>query len=192
MHVERGLGRCVGYAMQRDGPISVFLRVGYLLLGGWLTAFGVTNYLGGHHPVIALGLHLAVMVAGIIFLLSLFAMSRSELPGMVILSIFLLAMGVIPFESAFHFHSDNLVGVILWGISLLAGCLISMGLAEKQWGDRLSLAFLSVWLIIWPMPAFAEERRIEILFTALLPVLTGLVILANALTILLRPRSDVS
>lgn len=178
--------------MQKDGPISVFLRVGYLLLGGWLTAFGVTNYLGGHYQIVVWGLHLAVMISGIIFLFSLFAMSRSELPGMIILSIFLLAMGVIPFESAFRFNSGNLVGVILWGISLLAGCLIPMGLAEKRWGDRLSLAFLSVWLIIWPMPAFTDERGIELLFMALLPVLTGLVVLANALIILLRPRSDVT
>jgi hypothetical protein len=175
--------------MQRDGPIKTFLRVGYLLLGGWLVVFGAANYLDGHHPIIVWALHLTVMIVGIIFLFSLFTMSKNELPGMVILSIFLLAMGVIPFESSFHFHSDNLVGAILWGVSLLAGCLIPVGLAEKRWGDRLSLAFLSVWLIIWPIPAFADERKIVLLFEALLPVVVGLIILTNSLIVFLRPKT---
>ncbi len=176
--------------MKETGPLRVFLRAGYLLLGGWLVMFGVTNYLGVHHPIVIAALHLTVMLAGIAFLFSLSVMSRGELAGMIVLAIFLLAMGVIPFESAFQFRSGNLVAMILWGNSLLAGCLIPIGLAEKRWGDRLSLAFLSVWLIIWPIQAFTGERHIKLMFTALLPAVTGLAILANALIAVVRHRPN--
>lgn len=176
--------------MQKELPIRTFLRIGYLVLGGWLLLFGLTNYFGWHHPVIVWGLHLCVMIVGIVFLFSVFAVSKNELPGMVILSVFLLAMGVIPFESVFYFHPDNLVGIILWGISLLAGCLIPLSLGEKRWGDRFSLSFLSVWLIIWPISVFSDERRITLIFEALLPALTGVIMLTNCLIVLLRPEPE--
>lgn len=173
--------------MQNELPIHTVLRVGYLLLGGWLVLFGLAHYLGGSHPIFVWLLHPGAMIVGIVFLFCLFAVSKSELAGMIILSMFLLAMGVIPFESAFRFQSDNLVGITLWGISLLAGCLIPLGLGGKGRGDRFGLALLSVWLIIWPLPALAGDRRISLMIDALLPAFTGGVILITSLLALTRP-----
>ncbi len=174
--------------MQKELPTRTLLRVGYLILGGWLLLMGPAGYLGWNHPVVVWGLHLSVMIVGIVFLLSLPIVSKNELPGMVILSVFLLAVGVIPFESVLHFHSDNLMGVVLWGLSLLAGCLIPLSLGEKRWGERFGLAFLSVWLIIRPLSAFSDERHITLIVGTLLPGFTGIILIVTSLFILLRPR----
>jgi hypothetical protein len=176
--------------MQNELPMHTIVRIGYLLLGGWLFLFGLAGYIGRDHPVFAWVLHPGAMIVGIIFLLSLFAISKSELAGMIILSVFLLGMGVIPFESVFRLEPGNLVGIILWGISLLAGCLIPLGLAEKGWGDRLGLALLSVWLIIWPLPIVANEPCIGLMIDALLPALAGCIILIGSLLVLLRARRE--
>ncbi len=153
---------------------------------------GLANYFGWHNAAVIWGLHLSVMIVGIVFLFSLFAVSKNELPGMVILSMFLLALGVVPFESVFYFHSDNLVGIVFWGVSLLAGCLIPLSLSEKGWGDRFSLSFLCVWLIIWPISAFSDERRISIIFETALPAVVGTMLFANNLIRLLTPKPESS
>ncbi len=176
--------------MQNELPIRTTVRVGYLLLGGWLLLFGLASYVGGRYPIVAWVLHPGAMIVGIIFLFCLFAVSKSDLAGMILLSVFLLAMGVIPYESVFRFKSGNLLGMIIWGVSLLAGCLVPLGLAEKRWGDRFGLALLSVWLIIWPLPVIADEPRIGLMINALLPALAGCVILTNSLVVLLRPKRE--
>jgi hypothetical protein len=173
--------------MQKELPTRTLLRIGYLILGGWLVLMGPAGFFGWNHPAIVWALHLSVMIVGIVFLLSLPAVSKNELPGMVILSVFLLAVGVIPFESVLYFHSDNLIGIILWGLSLLAGCLIPLNLSEKRWGERFALAFLSVWLIIRPISAFSDERHIALIVGTLLPGFTGIILLVTSLVILLRP-----
>ena len=177
--------------MRNELPIRTIMRVGYLLLGGWLLLFGLANYVGGRDPIVVWVLHPGAMITGIIFLFCLFAVSRSELAGTILLSVFLLAMGVIPYETVFRFESGNLLGMILWGVSLLAGCLIPLGLAEKGWGDRFGLALLSVWLIIWPLPVIADEPRIGLMIDTLLPALAGCVILANSLVVLLRRKKEI-
>ena len=176
--------------MHNELPIRTVLRIGYLLLGGWLLLFGSADYAGYRYPIIMWVLHPGAMIVGIVFLFSLFAVAKNELAGMILFSVFLLAMGVIPFETTFRFRSDNLIGVVLWGVSLLAGCLLPLGLGEKKWGDRLGLALLSVWLIIWPLPAVSGDPRIGLMIGTLLPALTGCVFLIYSLVVLLYRRPE--
>lgn len=176
--------------MKNGLPMRMAVRVGYLLLGGWLLVFGLISYAGDRSGAVARVLRPGAMVVGIIFLFCLHAVSKSEIAGMIILSVFLLAMGVIPYESVFRSPSGNLLGMILWGISLLAGCLIPLNLGQKGWGDRFGLALLSVWLIIWPLPVIAHEPRISLMIEGLLPALAGLIILVTSLALLVRRKSD--
>lgn len=175
----------------KDGlPVGTVVRVGYLLLGGWLVVFGLGTGIGGGYPAVALVLHPAALLAGIAFLLCLHALPKKEVAGMITLSVFLLAMGVLPYGSVFRLSSGNLLGMILWGVSLLAGCLIPLGLGEKRWGDRFGLSLLSVWLIIWPLPVIAYEPRIGLMVGTLLPILAGSIILGSSLVLLLYRKSE--
>ena len=166
-------------------------RVGLLLLGVWLILFGAMIYWGWSRPIVTYVLHLYAMGVGAVFLFSLFAMERHELPGMLFLGIFLFAVGVLPFETIYRLGLDSPVGVILWAASLVAGFLILLGFKGKDWWERLGFLFLSVWLIVWPLPLLSGERRIALLFGAFLPTFSGLFIAAYSLFALLSAgRND--
>jgi len=153
------------------------MKFGIILFGVWLLLSGLLSLLGLQFSGSGTVLALLAVAAGVLILLGVSRQDWTKEKAMLLLGIWLLAIGLIGLLDLSFSNRDTLLSIL----AVAAGGLLLLELRDKDFSEELGWIATGAWLVLWGLIPLLGLR-----FDSSEVVLNVLAVVAGALILLGR------